>query len=156
MGVLSEQQGIVHKGVAMFAARSSTVTVRPLDPGHRHALSRRQVLAGGAGLGAAGFLGTQVIGASPALAGRRPGDPRPIPGGTQLLGPGTELFHVFAPGAGEPNTITDFNGFVGVAHIDGAGAGKHADLSFDIDNRFITGEYIALNGRHFEATFGFL
>jgi hypothetical protein len=149
-------QGIVHKGVAMFAARSSTVTVRPLEPGHRDAPSRRQVLAAGAGLGVAGFLGTQVIGATPALAHGRAGDPRPIPGGTQLLGPGTELFHVFPPGTGEPNTITDFHGFVGVAHIQGVGAGDNAGLTFDIDNRFITGEYIALDGRRSEATFGFL
>ena len=94
--------------------------------------------------------------AGPALAARRAGDPRPIPGGTEFLGPGTELFHAFEPGAGEPNSITDFNGFVGVAHITGTGAGANAGLSFDVDNRFITGEYIALNGRHSKATFGFL
>jgi TAT (twin-arginine translocation) pathway signal sequence len=141
----------------MFVARSSAVTVRPLEPGHRHAPSRRQFLAAGAGLGAAGVLGTQVIGASPALAARHAGDPRPIPGGTEFLAPdNTELFHVFAPGAGEPNSITDFNGFVGVAHITGTGAGANANLSFDVDNRFITGEYIALNGQHANATFGFL
>jgi hypothetical protein len=98
-----------------------------------------------------------VIGAAPALAARRGGDPRPIPGGTAFLAPDNpEVFHVFAPGEGEPNTITDFNGFVGVAHITGTGAGANADLSFDIDNRFITGEYIALNGQHANATFGFL
>ena len=118
--------------------------------------SRRQFLTAGAGLGAAGFLGAQVIAAGPALAAQRAGDPRPIPGGTRLLGPGTELFHVFPPGAGEPSTITDFNGFAGVAHIQGVGAGDQAGLSFDVDNRFMTGEYIALNGRHFNATFGFL
>jgi hypothetical protein len=73
-----------------------------------------------------------------------------------LLSPWKNRRRLFPPGAGEPNTITDFNGFVGVANIDGAGAGDHADLSFDIDNRFITGEYIALDGRHLEATFGFL
>jgi hypothetical protein len=140
----------------MFAARSSPVTVRPLEPGHRHAPSRRRFLAASAGLGAAGFLGGQVFGAGPALAARRAGDPRPIPGGIQPLGPGTEVFHVFFPGAGEPSTITDFNGFAGVAHITGTGAGANAGLSFDVDNRFMTGEYIALDGRHFNATFGFL
>jgi hypothetical protein len=113
-------------------------------------------LAAGAGAGAAGLLGGQVLGAGPALAARRAGNPRPIPGGTEFLGQGTELFHVFPPGAGEPNTITDFNGIVGVAHITGTGTGANADLSFDVDNRFITGEYIALNGQHARATFGFL
>jgi hypothetical protein len=141
----------------MFASRSIPVTIRPLEPGHRHEPTRRRFLAAGAGLGAAGFLGGQVLGAGPALAARRAGDPRPIPGGTQFLAPDNpELFHVFAPGAGEPNTITDFNGFVGVAHITGTGAGANAGLSFDVDNRFITGEYIALNGQHSKATFGFL
>jgi hypothetical protein len=68
------------------------------------------------------------------------------------------VFHVFPPGAGEPNTITDFNGFVGVAHIQGTGTDTAGTpgLTFDIDNRFITGEYIALDGRHSNATFGFL
>jgi hypothetical protein len=147
---------LLAKGVAMFAARSSAVTVRPLEPGHRHAPSRRRFLAAGAGLGALGFLGAQTVAAGPALAARRVGDPRPIPGGIQPFGPGTEVFHVFFPGTGEPNTITDFNGFAGVANIDGVGAGDNAGLSFDVDNRFITGEYIALDGRHFKATFGFL
>ena len=140
----------------MFAARSSDITVRPLEPGHRHAPSRRQFLAAGAGLGAAGLLGTQVARAAPALAAPQAGAPRPIPGGIQPFGPGTEVFHVFPPGAGEPSTITDFNGFAGVAHIQGVGAGASADLTFDVDDRFMTGEYIALNGRHFNATFGFL
>ena len=88
----------------MVTARSSPVTVRPLEPGHRHAPSRRQFLTAGAG---------------PALAARRAGEPRHIPGGIQPFGPGTEVFHVFPPGAGEPSTITDFNGFAGVAHITG-------------------------------------
>jgi hypothetical protein len=101
-------------------------------------------------------VGAQVLGASPALAARRAGDPRPIPGGIQPFGPGTEVFHVFFPGTGEPSTITDFNGFTGVAHITGTGAGAGSGLSFDVDNRFMTGEYIALDGRHFNATFGFL
>ena len=140
----------------MFAARSSDITVRPLEPGHRHAPSRRQFLAAGAGLGVAGFIGAQVAGATPALAASRAGDPRPIPGGIQPFGPGTEVFHVFFPGTGEPITITDFNGFAGVAHIQGAGAGGNAGMTFDVDNRFMTGEYIALDGRHFNATFGFL
>jgi len=140
----------------MFAGHSSPITVRPLEPDHRHAPSRRRFLAAGAGLGAAGFLGTQVAGAAPALAAPKAGDPRPIPGGFQPFGPGTEVFHVFFPGTGEPITITDFNGFSGVAHIQGVGAGGNAGLSFDVDNRFMTGEYIALDGRHFNATFGFL
>src|SRR6266545_6617268 len=137
----------------MLPARSPTVTIRPLAPRHRHGLSRRQLLAG-AGASGAGLLAAGMF-ASPAFAAPGTGAPRPIPGGIQPFGPGTEVFHVFPPGTGEPNTITDFNGFVGVAVIDGAGAGDHADLTFEVDNRFITGEYVALNGQHCNATFGF-
>jgi hypothetical protein len=138
----------------MLPARSPTVTVRPLTPGHRHTVSRRQLLAG-AGVGTLGLLAAGTFGAAPAYGARAAGAPRPIPGGIQPFGPGTEVFHVFLPGTGEPNTITDFNGFVGVGQVDGVGAGSKADLSFEVDNRFITGEYLALDGRHFEATFGF-
>jgi hypothetical protein len=102
-----------------------------------------------------GLFAVSGVGAVPAFAARGAGAPRPIPGGVQPFGPGTEVFHVFFPGTGEPNTITDFNGFVGVGVVDGVGAGEHADLTFEVDNRFITGEYIALNGQHFNATLGF-
>src|SRR3954468_3796844 len=50
-----------------------------------------------------------------------PSDPVPIPGGTPALGGG---FHVYAPAFidsidAEPITITNFNGFVGLAYISG-------------------------------------
>ena len=141
----------------MFAARSSAITVRPLDPGHRHAPSRRPFLAAGAGLGAAGFLGTQVIGAGPALAAPTAGDPRPIPGGIQPFGPGTEVFHLFPPGAGEPNTITDFNGFVGVVHVQGTGTDNNGNTLFwDSDLRFNHGVYQDTNGQIRRGTFAFV
>src|SRR5215471_16186012 len=48
--------------------------------------------------------------------------PLPIPGGTQLRGPGTPVFHVFLQARGaEPCTIRDFNGFVGWAAVGGMG-----------------------------------
>ena len=146
----------------MFAPRSLPVTVRPLEPGHRHEPTRRRFLAAGAGLGAAGLLGGQVIGAAPALAAGRAGDPRPIPGGTQFLAPGnTEVFHVFAPGAGEPNTITDFNGFVGVADVQGTGTATYPDgsketLLYDTDMRFMSGTYVGKDGQVYKGTFGFV
>jgi hypothetical protein len=79
--------------------------------------SRRQFLgaaAGAAGLALAWKSGLAL--ADPA------GEPVPIPGGFKI---GSTLFHVFAPGAGnnppdlELSTITDFNGFVGLAYISG-------------------------------------
>lgn len=138
----------------MLPARSPVAVRRPLTPDHRHTVSRRELLAG-AGAGTLGLIAASAVRAGPAQAARGAGAPRPIPGGIQPFGPGTEVFHLFLPGTGEPNTITDFNGFVGVGQIDGVGAGDQAELSFEVDNRFITGEYIALDGRHFDATFGF-
>lgn len=139
----------------MLPARSPTVSVRPLTRGHRHGVSRRQLLAG-AGFTTLGLLAANGTGAVPAFAARGAGEPTHIPGGIQPFGPGTEVFHVFLPGTGEPSTITDFNGFVGVGLVDGVGAGDHSDLTWEVDNRFITGEYVARDGRHFNATFGFL
>jgi hypothetical protein len=83
----------------------------------RVAQTRRQFL--GAAAGAAGL----ALAWKPGLALADPaGDPVPIPGGTKI---GPKIFHVFAPGKGtnspdlELSTITDFNGFVGLAFIDG-------------------------------------
>ena len=136
----------------MLPTRSPTV--RPIDAGHRHPISRRSLLTAGAGMAGLVAAGTTAVG--PAGAATRAGAPRPIPGGIQPFGPGTEVFHVFPPGTGEPNTITDFNGFAGAAEISGTGAGEHSDLTFDVDNRFYTGEYVGLDGRHHNTTFGFL
>ena len=139
----------------MLPARSPTVMVRRRTGGHQHLMNRRSFLASGAGaLG--GLAGAQLVGAGPAYAAHGSEQPRPIPGGIQPFGPGSEVFHTFLPGTGEPSTITDFNGFAGVAEIQGRGAGANSGLTFDVDNRFYAGEYVALDGTHHHATFGFL
>ena len=136
--------------------------------GHTHfweraMLSRRQ------------FIGTSVGAASavlssglwlPAVAHADENDhvaPRPIPGGTPILGPGTEVFHVFLPEHGsEPSTIFDFKGFVGVAHLQGTGTGTDTStgnttpLVFDVDNRFMQGIYVGVDGKKHQGTFGFI
>ena len=120
-----------------------------LGPRHHHGLSRRQLLAAAGGA----VVGTQLLRAGPAQAARTPGTPRPIPGGFQL---GDTLFHAAFVGQGEPNTITDFNGVVGAAQVDGHGTGADAGRSFDVDNRFILGEYVPTDGKRYNADFGFL
>ncbi|MGW5239288.1 hypothetical protein ACWEOW_10185 [Monashia sp. NPDC004114] len=120
-----------------------------LGPQHRHGLSRRQLLTAGG----AAVLGTPLLRAGPAYAARTPGTPRPIPGGFEIEG---TLFHVVFAGAGEPNTITDFNGFAGVAEVDGHGTGADAGRSFDVDIRFFDGEYVATDGKRYNAHFGFV
>ncbi len=88
----------------------------------QHAMSRRQFARTAAG--------TAVVGATlgsglwkPGLAKARGSNaPVPIPGGIML---GGQTFHVFGPGLSgnppdqEPSTITDFNGFVGLAYLNG-------------------------------------
>jgi len=134
--------------------QAAVIAAGRLGPQHRHGLSRRQFIAAAAGTAA----GVQLVRAGAAqaagvAAARTPGTPRPIPGGIEA---GGTRFHVFLPGTGEPNTITDFNGFVGIGQVDGHGTGADAGRAFEVDNRFIVGEYVATDGKRYNAAFGFL
>lgn len=92
-------------------------------------------------------------------------DPRPIPGGTPVLG---GAFHVFGPGIidpidAEPSSITDFNGFVGIAFISGTvtrtnvKTGEVRALPFvDSDMRFMKGVYRGLDGQMHQGGFAFV
>jgi hypothetical protein len=123
-------------------------------------LSRRHFLRTAAG--AAGVvLGSGLLIPGSARAGERGSDPRPIPGGIQPLGEGTEVFHLFLPGHGnELSTITDFQGVLAAAHITGAGTakmnGKTRRLAFDADMRFMEGLYIGRDGRRHLGAFAFI
>ena len=112
------------------------------------------------------FLQTAALGAGVGLAHKaygvpsRSAAPRPIPGGIQPFGPGTELFHVFpiAPGF-ELSSITDFNGVVGGAQVDGIWSGggvSGSSLVFDTDMRFMSGEYVGQDGKHYNGAFVFV
>ncbi len=144
---------------------------------HVHgALTRRQFLQAGAALATLG-AGTGLIAPQSALAAPAllPAAPRPIPYGTQFLYPDPTIFHVQAPGYPLPNppfdtnpainnpaTITDFNGVVGLGYV--GGQGTHIDLTthqtssvyWEVDMRFMIGDYIAVDGRQYHATFGFV
>jgi hypothetical protein len=70
---------------------------------------------------------------------------------------------VFIIGSGEePSTITDFNGVSGVAQVDGTWSGggvvppPGVPLVFDTDMRFMSGEYIGLDGSHHNGGFVFV
>jgi hypothetical protein len=130
--------------------------------GHAHfwqrALSRRQfILAGAGGTAAATLLSSRLWMPQLASAARyAPVAPKPIP---LTLAPGLP-FHVQLLGPGhEPSTITDFNGFIGVADVQGTGTGTGpgaGTLLFDTDMRFMSGEYIGVDGKHHYGTFGFV
>ena len=115
-----------------------------------------------------GFL-TSPISPRLSLAKAAQAAPVPIPGGTPALG---GAFHVWAPAppaAGldsmdaEPATITNFNGFVGLAYISGMvtrrnrTTGETEQLPFlGSDMRYMTGVYRGEDGRVRRGTFGFI
>ena len=136
--------------------------------GHTHfweraMLSRRQFIRTSVGATGAVLSSGLWLPAVAHASGHHHVAPRPIPGGTQFLGPGTELFHAFEPVHGlEPITIFDFKGLVGVAHIQGTGTGtdtgtgKTTPLVYDVDNRFMKGVYVGVDGKKHTGTFGFI
>jgi hypothetical protein len=142
--------------------------------GHAHfwerALSRRQLLgrsAAAAGVAVGSAFGLPAVARA---AARAQGSPRPIPGGTTIDGLG--LFHFYFPtaknpagstvtiqnGEGDPSTISDFNGFIGVGDF-GGGTGKDENgrtLYWAADVRFMDGEYVGLDGRDRQGAFAFV
>jgi hypothetical protein len=135
-----------------------------------HALSRRQFLAtAGIGIPAVGatFGLPRMLYARPAAA-----LPNPIPGGIQPFGPGTTVYHVLLPAhpdlgnadpaVADPSVITDFNGHVGLAYVRGRGirtdlaTGATADLPFEVDLRFMKGEYVGVDGARYHGAFALI
>jgi len=136
-----------------------------LDPPHGHPhfrerLSRRQFLTLGAA-GSAVAVAAPFLQMKPAYAdddhehdhGSGRGVPRPIPGTFAPDFP----FHVEDPSSGgEPNTLTDFHGFVAVAFISGTGHDENGTKQFfQVDNRFFSGRFVGTDGRKHHGTFGF-
>jgi hypothetical protein len=132
--------------------------------GHHHFWER--ALTRGRFLGAAAGATGAVLGADlwmPALArAAQPtaAAPTPIPETISLPGI-TGAFHISGGPGLEPSTITDFNGIVGIAFVGGTGTGTDATgaataLLFDTDMRFMTGEYVGVDGKHYQGTFGFV
>jgi hypothetical protein len=130
-------------------------------PGHNHFFQRA--------IGRRAFLRAATAAAiAPALLGKRPSssmEPRPIPGGNQFLLPDNPtLFHVYPPAEGlELSTITDFNGFIGATELQGfwtkeSGPGPDpvGVLNWDADMRFMVGNYIGIDAKPHQGTFGFI
>lgn len=128
--------------------------------GHLHfwdrALTRRQFIGTSALVGGAAMtapLWPSVVTAETMV------DPKPIP---QTIFPGAP-FHVELLGAtAEPSTITDFKGIVGGVDLLGTGVGTDTatgaktQLFTAIDNRFMKGVYVGVDGKEHHATFGFV
>jgi len=130
--------------------RLSATTVA--GPMWAHRVSRRQLLRGAVGATAGGAMIGSGLLATPSVFAGEDGstvEPVPIPNGDH----GT---HHFLPGRGkEVSTITDFNGFVGIAQVAGAGTARDGTpLNFSIDNRFLLGEYVGVDGALHRGAFG--
>jgi hypothetical protein len=96
--------------------------------------------------------------------------PLPIPGGVgvpnpfggpdihaNVVGPADSTVTVPFPTGGEPSTITDFIGSIGVARVNGTGTdGAGHTLLWDVDMRFMQGTYQGVDGELHFGTFAFV
>ena len=156
------------KQVRHLAAGCPGMHTGPPYAGHVHfrgrTMSRRQFLKM-AGSTAGGVLGSALWAPLAYAAGPGSGEPKPIPGGTPVLG---GAFHVFGPKLidpvdAEPASITDFNGFDGLAFISGTvtrtnnRTGEVRSLPFlENDMRFMKGNFRGADGRIHQGAFGFI
>ena len=122
-------------------------------------MSRRAFLGGAAGSTGV-LLGAGLLEPALAAAGTTSGaTPKPT---TNTFVVNGVTFHLtsFAPGM-DPSSITDFNGFVGVADVQGTGTATNADgstetLLFDTDMRFMDGQFVGVDGKVHQGVFGFV
>jgi hypothetical protein len=120
-------------------------------------MSRRRFV----GATTASLAGMSLLRTAPAWS-KSTSAPKPIPGGLSLTAgapvPVNPDVHVLPPVVGfEMSTITDFNGTVAAADMQGTATGSDgSSWFFDADMRFMDGEYIGEDGNHHHGTFGFV
>jgi hypothetical protein len=95
-------------------------------------------------------------------------EPQPLPHTLDPDGPGPlPPLHLLLPGLvhpadADPSAITDFNGHVGYAVIDGTGlrtdrrTGAVTTNPFEVDLRFMKGEFVSADGRHCHGAFALI
>ena len=72
----------------------------------------------------------------------------------QKPGPADATSGIFG---GEPSSITDFNGFIGVVHVQGTGTDNSGNTLFwDSDIRFMDGVFQGTDGQIHSGTFAFV
>ena len=135
---------------------------------HNHAgevpsagVSRRLFLgaAGATGVGLSLGAGLLTPVAAMADGGESTVLPRPIPSG--FVTPVGVFIHHHLPARGiEASQITDFRGTIGLAELSGTGTGTlngtSKKLNFQMDNRFMQGTYVGVDGQRHQGTFGFI
>ena len=121
-----------------------------------HSLSRRAFMGSMAGV-AGTALGAGLLPSTVLASGSS--DPKPTTNQITIAGV-TFSVTFFGPGI-DPASITDFNGFVGVADVQGTGTATNPDgstetLLFDTDVRFMSGVYVGQDGQVHKGQFGFV
>jgi hypothetical protein len=146
-----------------FQVDTSVWPVGPDSPSSlhhaRHQVSRRALIGGAAGATGAALAAGLLWPATGFAAPLSNPTPKASPNTTTING---VSFHFvpFGPGV-DSSSITDFNGFVGVADVRGTGTGTNPDgsvekLLFDTDMRFMKGHYVGQDGAVHRGTFGFV
>ncbi len=116
----------------------------------------------------AGTTGLLLAGGGWSIAGASTCEPRPIPHTLDPDGPGgLDPIHLLLPGLVHPadadaSSITDFNGQLGYAIVDGVGT--RTDLvtkavtqnPFEVDLRFMKGEFVDASGRRCHGAFALI
>jgi hypothetical protein len=122
-----------------------------------HTFTRRQFV----GVTVGGVLAADLLSATPAF-GKSTSAPKPIPGGFLVpsfaITPTNPDVHILPPAIGfEMSSITDFNGTIAATEIQGTATGSdNSRWYFDVDMRFMDGEYVGEDGKHHHGTFGFV
>ena len=122
----------------------------------------RRLFLGAAGVTGVGLsLGSGLLTPAAAMAdgGESTVLPRPIPSG--FVTPVGVFIHHHLPARGiEASQITDFKGAIGLAELSGTGTGTlngtSKKLNFQMDNRFMQGTYVGVDGQRHRGTFGFI
>jgi hypothetical protein len=125
----------------------------------KHLLSRRSFIGSAAGVAGAA-LGTGLFPVN-ALAARPSPNATPKPTAQTVTLNGVTFQLSFFGKDVDPSSIGDFNGFVGVADVQGTGTATNPDgstetLLFDTDMRFMSGVYVGVDGAVHKGTFGFI
>jgi len=130
----------------------------------RTRFSRRHLLRNGA-VAAGVLVGSGAYNVASAF-GADGADPKPIPGGFDTsfnFVTHDPFFHALPPGVGtdatgktlaEGSTITDFNGVVAAADINGTA--NNGAYFFDCDMRFMDGLYVGEDSKLRQGSFGFV
>lgn len=132
-----------------------------------HGVSRRQFLASTAGAAAA-LAAPQFWTTALADSDKKSlVSPKPIPGGITVPVTPPVSIHHYPFGQSktpfdDPSEITDFDGFVTNCRVKGTGTGTdhttgaRTPLQFQVDNGFMAGKYVGVDGKQHHGTFAFI